>query len=227
MKKLLDIPLVTQPKGTLECGAACTKMILNYHGHDVSYDTINNAIPVRDGFGLYIYEIGSYLISLGYETTITGLNTNFANIKMIDANSHVIKDHIQAHQKDEYYAKKWEKFQDGFGTLFDFIDQGGQLATQITSEKTIKNHLDADQPVLVALTSNFLYDKIYRHNEHFALITGYDDNNFYMNDPGYYNPEGQKQIFSIEQTMYAIHANTAPSVEGGMILTVKPRSLSV
>jgi hypothetical protein len=220
----LDIPVIQQAVGSLDCGWACVKMIAHFFGRDITDEDLQRDLPIRPDFGLYIYEIGTYFQKRNFHAQITCLNTHYLNLSHVGASPQEIKQHIQACRANEKYRQLWDKWrlQEGIDTILDYIDADGDLIPQIPTAQTIKEAIDAGYPVLIALTSLFLYSRSVCHNEHFAVITGYDDTHFYMNDPGQ-GAKGEMHRWPVEQIIYAIHANTARSVEGGSILIVRPR----
>ncbi len=220
----LDVPLISQPLDSYECGSACAQMLLYYYGQkSIPIETINERLPIRPEFGLFLYEVGSYFLELGYDVKIDGLNTRFMGTQHIGANAQDIKQHIQSLRHEEYYTKQWKNHQVGLDTIVKFVDDGGQMTGKILTADDIKTELGAGHPVMPAITTSFLNNKFFRHNEHFAVIKGYDDNGFWINDPGVKNSGGEEQQFPFHYITHAIAANAACSVEGGMMMTVKPR----
>ncbi|HIH31759.1 TPA: hypothetical protein HA235_03565 [Candidatus Woesearchaeota archaeon] len=48
----LDVPLIRQPKGSVDCGIAGLAMIMKYYGSNVSFEKLKNEISV-DKIGTY------------------------------------------------------------------------------------------------------------------------------------------------------------------------------
>lgn len=224
MKKLLDVPMQTQPFFSIECGAACAKMILDYDHKSISYDAVNDDLPVRKGFGLYIYEIGSYFLKQGYQAEIVGFNTHFLQTQHLGKSTDVIKKQALSVQKWRKKDLRWKHILPGIDTLLDFIDNGGTFKAKYVETSDITSEIQRDRPVLAALTTNFMYPEVAAgHSEHFNVMTGFDHQNFYLNDPGA-QMQGIKRKKPKKDIIFAIHSNTGRSVEGGTILKVCPRA---
>ena len=216
MKRLLDVPVVLQPIDSVECGIASSKMIGDYYGLRRPYEEIKREMPVKEDWGLYIFEMGGYFLKHGFQAEIVSMNTNFLTLEHKGASTNEIREHVETLKKKKDYAT----LKEGLDTLTDFIDQGGKFTARIPTPHMIRQEINRKRPVLTTLTSRVLNKNLPWPNEHCAVIIGYDDHDFYLNDP---EPRrgGMTQQFRQSDVMYAIYANTYPSVEGGSILKLK------
>ena len=221
MAKHLDVPCVSQPKGSTECGIASAKMIADRFGMRMSYDAIKAELPLRGDWGLYIFEIGSFFLKHGAKAEIVSQNTRYLGVDQENVSTQEIRDHIEKLKPRTKTDPHMMAMADGFNTLTDFIDNGGKFTARIPTPHMIEQEINRKRPVLAAITTRFLYPGLHvKHNEHFAVITGYDHKDFVFNDPASYL-KGVPQKFAKNKVMYGIYANTYPTAEGGSILKLK------
>lgn len=218
MERFLPIPLISQPPFSQECGVAATKMICDHHNARLSYSDIKKGLPLRDD-GMLIYEIGSYFLKRGYQADIVTMNTHLFGLRHQNASQAELRAQIETVKKsrDPVILRTPE----AIDTITAFMDAGGKMTARIPTAHMIKQQINRRRPVLIAATTQFTYNDVHvAHNQHFAVVTGYDDTTFQVNDP-FWSLHEKPQRYKQSDLMYAIHANAYPSVEGASILTLK------
>lgn len=221
MSKFLAISGISQPKGSNECGIAASKMIGDHFGLRQPYDAMKADLPYRPESGLYIYEIGSYFLKRGFKAEVVTMNTRFLNMRHQNASTAQLRKHVEELKPQTGTDPHFKNMGPGLQTITDFIDAGGKLTARIPTPHMIEQEIYRNRPVLAAVTTAFLYPGVaIKHNEHFAVITGFDRRDFTFNDSASYL-HGKPQRAKKSDLMYAIYANAYPSVEGASILKLK------
>lgn len=168
-QKIYDIPLILQnPKYPNGCEAAAAVMLLNYYGIDINLDEFINLLPK----------------SPIYEENGTRFGPNPAKYYAGDPSSP---------------TKGWGCFDTVIANTINTI-LASNNSFLISTPSNVKNDLETishSSPCLIWVTINYeeasdvftwsSYDKLetytYPKNEHVVVLTGYDNNNYYINDP--------------------------------------------
>ena len=197
----LDVPLVRQPKDSVDCGVAVLNMITKYHGLDISYSGIRSKIRVfKDG--TYCPQLGSLLIRLGFNVELVTFNPALFTLKDVGKTQGEVVRHLQnlLETKKPTTDKRVIRF------LLTFIKNGGVVTVKIPSEEDIKEEIESRRPLIVVLTSNFLVTSKPKFNLHFNVVTGIDEKYVYANDPAW-DERGGKHKYLIPDYFYGIYAS--------------------
>lgn len=211
-----------QPHQSRECGIACIKMITDYDQKNLSYQFIKSSCPYyKSDIGMTVFELGVFFLAQDYQVNITSMNMNYLHMGLRHAPQDVIFKQILDMQ--ELYKKRQnELFIENLERAKEFISEGGTLIADVPVQHHIEQQLEHERPVIISYTSLFLMNRG-GLNSHFSLVTGQDEDSFYLTDPGYgmygdYTPFHKK-----DAVLYAMHANIANDVDNGALLTLKPR----
>ncbi len=172
LRGLFDVPLVSQnPEYPNGCEAASAVMLLNYYGIDLSLKTfIEDYLPKKN-----IYEVNGVRYgpdpSLYYAGDPSSANRGWGcfNTVIKEALSQVLADY---HVEDKTVILQTKKL-----SLSELTkDRPVMIWTTIDYEIANYVYTWVDQDSL-----NFSYT--YPMNSHVVVITGYDDDYYYINDP--------------------------------------------
>lgn len=211
---ILDVPLFTQKKGSVDCGHICLQMILSYHGINLSYKEIKSKIETHT-IGTYTPQLGLFMHELSFKTKIITMNPSIFALKDQTASQSEIIETLKRIRK----ATKM-KDRKTLTYFLDYLKAGGEVLPRIPDVKTIETEIKNQRPVLALLTSNFLLGVKRDFNFHFNVITGIDKTHIYVNDP-LSGPRGGKQKYKISDYLYAIHASAYGDMDNACLMTIR------
>lgn len=211
MKKL-NVPLFLQEKDSLDCGPTCIKMILAYYGISKELSELKSQ--------LFYNEIGTSAYDNGYLLVNNGLNAvaymnnpllfNPETNSTLHTNEDIAKYVNTKRDSDENFAK----YKNNLDTFEKFFSHGGQMKLEVPTIAHIKQAIDNDNPVFAIVNA-----QVFGINEgtfHFIVITGYDDQQVYINNSW---PTARSQAaYPYEQMLYAIHSATCADIDNGTII---------
>lgn len=216
--KRINVPLHLQAPGSIDCGPACNQMLLDHFlGLKVSLDELKAHMDYVEA-GTTLYQNGSVLLKYGLKVTA------------ITANPLVFPGNVWAELDSDEKVKAYvsKKAQEGglsdttklvYRTLLQFLDDGGHMRVKIPDFDDIKRAIDAE-----SIVSAVGYMQPLGENEgkfHFVLVTGYDDNNVFLNNSW---PDSTKQgWFPIDRFLFAVHSSAAADADNGGFLVVSKR----
>ncbi len=214
---ILDVPVVRQKKDSVDCGLAGLSMILKYYGVDKSIEDLKKEIKTFD-FGTYMPQLGLYLLNNGFDVEIVTLNPLLFTKNFESKSDKEILEYFEF----IYEKNKDNKFGRPLKFFLDFLKAGGKIVVKIPSFEDVKNEILEKRPLGVLLTSNFLlYDKAI-FNVHFNIITGFDENYVYVNDPMWDFRGGKKKYF-INDFFYGVYASAYGDLDNASIMKVKKK----
>lgn len=220
-KMKLDVPLYAQQTKD-DCLIETTRMLLAYHCIEKTADEIKESMEKEteySGVGSYLPQAGTYLQSLGFETEIVSMNPHLFVLKDKGISKH---DVLSRFEKIKTYNKDNERNTKVIIYFSEYLNAGGKISPTIPSSKDIETEIENKSPVLVVTTTRFLFQDTPKFNTHALLITGYDDKNFYVNDPGPSPYAGKKELLK-EHLMYGIYATAHGDFDNAAILKVKKK----
>lgn len=207
--KVINVPLILQEKGSIDCGPTCTRMIMEYYGVKKTLKDIRSKLTYRKT-GTTIYDNGSLLIDEGFNTTVVTAQPLLFPGDIIPTikNKHnllkLITEKLKGAKKDKWIIK----------TMIKYLKKNGNIKLEIPSFSHIKHAIDNDTPVLT-----LMYGQSMGRNEgkyHFVVVCGYKDKEIFINNPW---PKSKRQgWFPFEQFIYGVHASTCVSVDNGTFL---------
>ena len=216
---ILNVNEIRQTENSTECGIACLNMILNYHDIKVDYNFIFDKL--KDEFknlGLSTPQLGKFLIdNFNLDVTIITLNPMLFSINEIKGNRDTLINRIEARKKTFKDSKNIE-IADEF---IEFLFAGGEINAEIPTINHIQNEIDLGNPLIAILNSNFLNGKLL-FNFHFNVITGYDNEYFYTNDPMADETGGKKKHIKAN-FIYSIHSTSFGDLDNAALLLIKPK----
>lgn len=216
----LKVPLVSQPKKSVDCGIASVAMILKYYKIPISYSKLQKDIGVFS-YGTYAPQLGLYLLEHGFDVQIATLHPRMFNI----GHKFKTKKQFIAHlnKVGKNLTEKWDKTALKF--FIKFIEAGGIIDTQIPNEKIIEKEIKAGRPIISSLTHWFLFPSKYppRFTLHFNVVSGIDKKNVYVNDPDWGKPFGGKHRHNLRHYMYAIHASAQSAIDNACLILIKKK----
>lgn len=209
----LDVPLIRQSKGAVDCGIAGLAMIMNYYGFNVLFDKLKKEISI-DKIGTYAPQLGLYLIKKGFNVSIITQHPAIFTNKDKNLSDSDIKKRINI-----LYIKKRTK---SLGFFKKFLDSGGKIQIKIPDESDIINEIKNKKPLGALMTTNFIYGKEPKFNFHFNIITGIDDKYIYVNDP-LPDSMGGKKKYSKKDFFYGLYASAYGDLDNASLILVKPK----
>jgi len=190
-------------------------MLLDHFlGLKVSLDEIKSQMDYMD-VGTTLYQNGSMLLKRGLKVTaITANPLAFPGNVWDELNTDdKIRQYIGKMLQDDGLA---DNFKLVYKTLLQFLDDGGHIKIKIPGFDDIKQAIDANSIVFACG-----YTQPLGENEgkfHFVLVTGYDDNKVFLNNPW---PDSVKQgWFPIDKFLYAIHSSAVGDADNAGFLIV-------
>lgn len=213
----LDVPLVLQTNGSVDCGLAGMAMVLQYFGKDDTLDDLKQDIPV-DKVGTYAPQLGSYLLGRGFDVEIVTMHPKLFTLADQAMTQHAILERMLSlleTARDEQNKKTLAFF-------IEFLERGGNIRVGIPGPEHVAEEIKAKRPVCALLTTNFLKGSRPGLNYHFVVITGIDDQSIWYNDP-LPDERGGKQQTSIRAFFYGLAASVGGDLDNGSLIRVKPR----
>jgi len=100
-----------------------------------------------------------------------------------------------------------------------FCNQGGKINVEIPSAKIIENAVSEKQPVISCIISSVVLADKPGVDYHFDLVTGFDEENFYLNDSIWDYRGGKKKILK-EDYLYGIYSSAVGSLDNACLITI-------
>lgn len=202
----LDISNQRQaPKSTL-CGPICVKMILDHIGMEEGLDQVCTLCGWEKR-GTFETSIVLGLFALGIPSTLL-LEPDGEKIWPKYLNKPLSKVVTSLRQRSRKSKAPVE--QRGYDELAEGLSHG-LIEFGIATRKRIEKELDAGNPWIVSVSAFHMYDKneedSYKNRgdlQHFVIIQGYDEDNFFINDPAY-GEEGGIYAVEKDRLLYAMY----------------------
>jgi len=207
----INIPLIRQDRDSVDCGLACTAMVLEYYGIKTEIENLKRETKVYK-FGTFAPQLGLILLKKGLKVSITTLNPGLFTLKDEKLSQAEIVDKLE-----ESILKKKGTNKLALKYFIEFCRNNGKINVRIPETSEIKENILKKQPVIALLTSNFLQGDNADLNYHFNVITGFDADSFYINDP-LWNKFGGEKRFAQKDYLYAIHASVAGDLDNGSLM---------
>ncbi|MEK6959798.1 MAG: cysteine peptidase family C39 domain-containing protein [Nanoarchaeota archaeon] len=214
---IIDVPLIRQPKDSVDCGIAGITMILAHHGINRPFDDVKKDI-MTDHTGTYAPQLGTYLIKQGFDVEIVTMHPGLFTKKHLPKDSNDSKAHFQG------LMPKTSKEQDRkvIGHFIEFLSAGGLVRAKRPTEKDLLSEIGQGRPVGALLTTNFLSEEEPKFNFHFNVITGIDVKKVYVNDP-MWDKRGGKKTYLIEDFFFGLYASSYGDLDNGCLIMVRPK----
>lgn len=216
----LDVPLVTQGKGSVDCGLASAAMVFQYYGDDISLSTLKKKLPV-DEIGTYNPQIGTFFLENGYTAEIITQHPGLFVLKDRGKTHEQILSHL------EKMLRETKKDQDKkvLEYFIEFLKNGGTIRVEVPDTNHVIESINDNQPIIPILTTRFLIASSgnQKFNFHSNVITGIDEEYVYVNDPAY-GEYGGKLKHKISDYFYGFYAAAYGDLDNSSFLRVKPGS---
>ncbi|GIU69561.1 MAG: hypothetical protein KatS3mg002_0797 [Candidatus Woesearchaeota archaeon] len=215
----LDVPLITQPVDSVDCGIAGITMIMNYYNKKFSFE-YNKKHIITDAVGTYAPQLGVYLMKNGFDVTI------ITQHPAMFTNNDVGLNHSKLIARMDYLISKANTDQNKkvLGYFKEFLKFGGNIDVKIPDEKDIIDEIKSKRPLAALMTTNFLYGKDPLFNFHFNVITGIDESYIYVNDPLWDERGGEKK-YEKKDFFYGLYASAYADLDNASLMIIKPKDL--
>lgn len=215
----LDVPLVRQPKGSVECGIAALAMLLGYHGIKASRKVLKQEITLG-ATGIYSPQIGTCLLRKGFDVEIITLNPGLFTNKDRSKGQNALLAHFQALRAGADTDKK-KKALDYF---IGFMTEGGKIKAKVPDKKDLLKEIRKKRPVLALLTANFLSGSKPDFDFHYNVITGIGGKYVHANDPRG-DERGGKKRYLIPDFLFGVHASAYGDLDNACLITARKKGL--
>lgn len=214
---ILDVPLIRQPKDSVDCGITGVTMIMTYHGISRSFDDVKKSI-MTDHTGTYAPQLGTYLIKQGFDVDIVTMHPGLFTKKHLPKDSDDAKAHFQG------LMSKASNEQDRkvLGHFIEFLSAGGKVRAKRPAKEDIVSEIGQGRPVGALLTTNFLSEEEPKFNFHFNLVTGIDGDLVYVNDP-MWDERGGKKTYPIDDFFFGLYASSYGDLDNGCLIIARPK----
>lgn len=198
-----------------DCGIVALAIILEYYSVRDSIKEIKKIMNYKEGY-TYMPQLGLYLLDRGFDVTITTLHPRLFTKNDIN----LTKDELIKRFNDFIPRSEQEKRIANY--FIDFLNRGGNIEIKIPSLKDIIVDINKKRPLIALLTTNFLDSPKPSLNSHFNIVTGYDKDYVYVNDPAVYR--GGRKRYLIKDFFFGLYANVGGGIDNSSFMKIKPRT---
>ncbi|MDO8536636.1 MAG: C39 family peptidase [bacterium] len=183
----LQVPYVRQPRNSNWCAAACTAMVLRWHGLRITQERIAREIPITQG-GTQVTRLAQYFTRKGFDTTLQfwlpGFESGFMGIKGSG-------DVPQVMEVLEWGARCGHSLTNRFSReVRAFVRRGGKIDLKTPDFLSIEEEIRNQRPVILPVHWNLVWGIERPQDRHFVVVIGSTDLDsqltreyFYVNDP--------------------------------------------
>lgn len=209
-----NIELITNEQKNNECLPECLLSVCKYFEIDITLEDIIASVSTNsDKLYDWEFKAGTLIQEKGFKSTIyTNVGhlfdpswNNLSNEELLEKIEEESKyfselvDLIDNEPKQNNFIfpndliiKRYKKEADA---LHIYLTSGGKISFEPISEKLIKSYIDKKSPVIVSINPTLLHNITRAYNNkpddirgiiwgHVIIISGYDEENFLLNDPG-------------------------------------------
>ena len=218
----LTVPLIRQPKYSVDCGVACVAMLLEYYGMPYDYKKLRKEIGVFT-YGTFMPQLGLYLLKHDFEVEIITMHPSLFTLFSSFSDTQALIKHLKGLRRR--FSQKYDDI--GLDFFVKFIQAGGRLTPRIPVIEDIHTEINHGRPVMSSLVHEFLFKNNERRkvNFHFNVVTGYTTKNILVNDPDWGVDFGGKHEHGTDEYMYGIHASAYGGIDNASIMKVKSTEL--
>jgi uncharacterized protein YvpB len=221
---MLDIKTVRQDEGSVECGLVTLSMLYSYYGKNKTLDDLRKELPTVQ-FGTFSPQLGINLLHNGFEVEIITRNPLLVERKDKDLSQEELVSKLE--EKLAKYETKDDNYT-GVDYFIKFMKAGGKVKVKIPNIEDLNEELKNNRPVVVFLSTASLYkenkaknlNKPFNYTFHIVLVVEVDNDNVTINDP-YWDEEGGKQTYPVDEFFYAMHASALGGADNDCLITVK------
>lgn len=210
----LNVPSYQQIPWSADCGLLCIKMLLDYYGEKVDIEQLRNGIDI-DETGIYFWEIGTYLLKKGFKVTLITRDPKLFSKKDFE---NPPKNFWEFFQNEKNFDLKTEDDFESFSYLKKFIEAWWKINIKVPDVNDIEKALLNDSLIISILTYKFLVHDTAKFDFHYNLVTGINQSEIMVNDPG--STHWGKLKYPINDFLYAVYATTYKWVGRGSFLLI-------
>jgi ABC-type bacteriocin/lantibiotic exporter with double-glycine peptidase domain len=208
----LNVPLLKQ-KYKVGCGPAAVSMVYKYFGKEIPEEKIVKKIGGLTKWGSFAVEHALMAKNLGFKVICRSYNLEYfepadfklSRIKLIKKTKSLIRKEKRTFNKRELKA------------ILRALESKIDFKMRIPSLNAIKKFLNEKVPVIALVRSAALFEeKKDLKSGHYIVLTGYEDDKFYYNDPKY----GKAKSISADKLIFALSTNVFDS--SAYLLVIKP-----
>lgn len=211
----LKVRLIRQDKNSNDCGLACVSMLLRYYNINKTITELKSEIKVYENVGTYEPELAKYLLEQKFEVEIITMNPHLFTKKLkkkSDKELIFYLDNLAKNTKNRDFKEVEIYFE-------KVLKLGGKLNIKVPTREDVYDEIKKGNPLLVSVTSNFLFSKKANFNFHYNIITGIDEKYVYVNDP-LWDERGGKHKYLIDDFIYAIYASAYGDMGNASLMKV-------
>ena len=204
---LLDLKIEPQPDGR-SCGVTCLHSVYAYYGKAVPMETLKREVEHLETGGTLAVMLGCDALRRGFRARIYTYN-----LRLFDPTW--FRDGVDLAYKLEYQArvKTHARLKAATRRYLEFLKLGGHVRFREHTARLIRAHLKRGKPLLVGLSSTYLYQTAREHGPrddyddvrgepqgHFVVLCGYDKQEKHVSvaDPLLPNPmSGGSQYYNV------------------------------
>ncbi len=182
-KIILDVPIIHQPDGSLECSIAALKMVMDYNNDVVPYQTLVSELSEWiNEEERHIQGAGIYLARRGYEVWFTHhdpgvIDKTIENSTEIDKPKLVSKLSIIPQNDSTAYRRK------KLSLDIAYIEAGGHYANTIPALDVIDLNLHKKLPTIICVKIKVWSSNPEKRNNHSVVVVGKENDDYIINDP--------------------------------------------
>lgn len=211
----LKVPLIKQPKNSSDCGLASIAMIFEYYKIPKTFDDIKKEIKNRR-YWIHVPELWSYLIENGFEVELITINPRLFTAKDQYASERNIRRIIFRKRVRSRLNKVILRY------MRKFIKAGGKVSPKILEIKDITTEIKEKRPMIALIIANFLNSDKPSFNLHFNVITGYDKDHIYANDP-LWDKRGWEKKYKKSDFLYSIFASVGKDIDTATLIKIRKK----
>lgn len=210
----LNVPSYQQSPWSADCGLLCIKMLLEYYCEKVDIEQLRNDIKI-DSTGICFWEIGSFLLKKGFKVTLITRDPKLFSKKDFD---YPPKDFWEFFQDENNF---WLKTKDDFESFYylkKFIKAWWKIEIKVPDTSDIKKALLNNNLIISIMTYKFLVHDRAKFDFHYNLVTGINNTEVMVNDPG--STYWGELKYPINDFLYSVYATAYKWVWRGSFLLI-------
>jgi ABC-type bacteriocin/lantibiotic exporter with double-glycine peptidase domain len=195
----LKVPLLKQ-KYKAGCGLAAMSMVYKYFGKEISEEEISKEIGGLTKWGSFVVEHALMARKLGFKVICHSYNLEYFDPSDAKLSRKGLIKKTKALIKKEKRAYKKRML----NSLLKVLESDIKFEMRIPSLSIIKKFLDQKLPVVITVKSAVFFEKKKDlKSGHYIVLTGYDNDKFYCNDP----KSGKAKTISADKLIFALSNN--------------------
>ena len=206
----LDLELQPQPNDTT-CGPTCLQAIYHYYGDTVGLDQLTHHIPELENGGTLAVHLGLHALQRGYQARIWTFNLRIFDPTWFHHG--VPKAGLDDRLKHQEEYREDPKRRMAAAAYLAFHLNKGDIRFGVLNGKLIRSILRAQYPLIVGLSSTFLYNACREMPDtnkdddlngdpcgHFVVLCGYDKQSRQVKvaDPYHDNPLSRAGYYQVD-----------------------------